>query len=171
MSSLRVLTSLTAALLAGCATMPDRPPGTGGAPARLRVHIEGVRGTQGRLLVFLHDNAGDYHADDDTTAPDFHAFRYQRVDPVVPRTTVVFEDVPAGRYAVSAYHDEDGDGRLDRMWFPFPLMPSEPYAIANGAFAPVSKPAFTRALIDVEPPSTDTTLSLSTHLEKLLGGP
>lgn len=139
-----------------------------GPPARLVVHFKGVENTKGELLAFVHDNPRSYHADDDTKAQDFLAFRFVHAAPVVPVTTVVFEDLPAGRYAVNGYHDEDGDGALDRMVFPFPGMPSEPYGIANNVSASLSKASFEDALVRVRPPLTEITIQLSSHLRKLV---
>ncbi len=156
-------------VLAGCATTGtesiNRQPG---APVKLIVHFSGVEDGEGRILAFIHDSAGSYHSDDDTNSPSFSAFRFTRVTPSVPVTTVVFDAIPAGRYAVSGYQDKDGDGALDRMLLPFPGMPSEPYGIANDAWAIVSKPAFADALIDAEPPVTEITIKLSTHLRKFI---
>jgi len=138
-----------------------------GQPTRLIVHFNGVKSDEGEILAFVHDNAVDYHSDDNTKADNFSAFRFVRATPTTPATTVVFDDIPAGRYAISGYHDEDGDGALDRMILPFPGMPSEPYGIANNVFAGLSKPAFKEALIEVTPPETELTIELSTHLRKL----
>ena len=42
----------------------------------------------------------------------------------------VFRDLPAGDYAVKAFHDIDGDGEMDVNPFG---MPVEPYAFSNNA--------------------------------------
>lgn len=52
-------------------------------------------------------------------------------------TTIVFEDVPDGVYAVSAFHDEDGDEELD-MFLGF--LPLEDYATSNNAPANFGPP-------------------------------
>jgi len=165
--ALALVSSLIVA--AGCATTGtesiNRQPG---APVKLIVHFSGVGDGEGKLLAFIHDNAGSYHSDDNTNSPSFRAFRFTRVTPTVPVTTVVFDAIPAGRYAVSGYQDRDDDGALDRMLLPFPGMPSEPYGIANDAWAGFSKPAFTDALIDAEPPVTEITIRLSTHLRRFI---
>src|SRR3546814_5617415 len=41
---------------------------------------------------------------------------------------LVFKDLPPGRYAVLAYHDENGNGELDRR---FGMIPTEGYGLSN----------------------------------------
>jgi uncharacterized protein (DUF2141 family) len=156
-------------LLGGCSTtdtiaVNPQP----GPPVKLIVHLNGVKNSDGKLLVFVHDNASSYQSDNNTNAADFSAFRFSQVTPSEPVTTVVFEGIPAGRYAIDGYHDEDNDGVLDRMIFPFPGMPKEPYGISNNVWSGFSKAPFQDALIDVTPPSTEITIKLSGHLRKLI---
>ena len=42
--------------------------------------------------------------------------------------TVVFDRVPAGQYAIMAYHDENANGDLDRR---FGMFPTEGYGLSN----------------------------------------
>lgn len=164
--------SLLASLLlvAGCATTNTASINReAGPPSKLIVHYEGIQNSNGQLLVFVHDNSSAYQDDDDTTSKDFSAFRFATVKPFAPVTTVVFEDIPAGRYAVGAVHDENSDGSLDRMWFPFAGMPSESYGISNDVYSYFSKAPFEKALIEVQSPVTEITIRMSTHLSKLMG--
>lgn len=49
--------------------------------------------------------------------------------PATPGTaTLTLENLPAGRYAIMAYHDEDGNGELNRR---FGMFPTEGYALSN----------------------------------------
>ncbi|MEM7491363.1 MAG: DUF2141 domain-containing protein [Pseudomonadota bacterium] len=59
---------------------------------------------------------------------------------------VVVSGVPDGIYAVQAFHDEDGDGDLDRRGF----RPSEGIAFSNGAQARFGPPRFRDAAIRVQ---------------------
>lgn len=156
-------------LVTGCATNGNIANDPQAPPTEVVIHLSGIQSPHGSLLVFIHDNGVSYHADDDTTARNFNPFAFQKADPVVPMTTVVFKNIPAGRYAISAYHDRDDDGHLNRMIFPFPLMPSEPYGIANDVHAPLSKASFEKALVEIRPPVTEIDIRLSTHLNKLMG--
>lgn len=58
-------------------------------------------------------------------------------DPVTVRL-----DAPPGRYAVMAYHDLDGDGRLDTL----PVgLPTEPYGFSNNARGTFGPPRWSAA--------------------------
>lgn len=67
-----------------------------------------------------------------------------------------FRGLPPGRYAIAAYHDLNGNGRLDKQTFG---LPAEPYGFSNdvGRIAP---PSFARALIDVVDPTTIVSVRL-----------
>ena len=85
---------------------------------------------------------------DDRAWPDGDASVF--ATEVVPisdgEATAVFDDVPAGPFAVSVYHDEDGNGELNSAALG---IPSEPYgfsADAGGLFGP---PSFEEAHIEL----------------------
>ena len=67
-----------------------------------------------------------------------------------------FRGLAPGRYAIAAYHDLNGNGRLDKQTFG---LPAEPYGFSNdvGRIAP---PSFARALIDVVDPTTTVNVRL-----------
>ncbi len=57
-----------------------------------------------------------------------------------------FEDVPAGPFAVSVFHDEDSDGELDSVALG---IPSEPYGFSADARNTFGPPSFEEAHIDL----------------------
>ncbi len=57
----------------------------------------------------------------------------------------VFRDLPAGRYAVMAYHDENGDGELNLR---FGMFPKEGYGLSNNPKIS-GPPRFKDAVIDL----------------------
>ncbi|WP_019339666.1 DUF2141 domain-containing protein [Stutzerimonas stutzeri] len=59
--------------------------------------------------------------------------------------TAVFEDVPAGQYAVMAYHDENGNGELDLR---FGMFPTEGYGLSNNPKV-MGPPAFEESRFEV----------------------
>jgi len=63
--------------------------------------------------------------------------------------------LPPGRYAVQAYHDEDGDGRLRRGVL---RIPAEAVGFSRDAPVRFGPPRFDDAAIDVAEPSTTTRL-------------
>ena len=67
---------------------------------------------------------------------------------VVPgeRPSAVFRNLPAGEYAVSALHDEDGDGAMKTGFLGFPL---EGYGFSSVKKVPLGRPPFDSASIHV----------------------
>ena len=75
-----------------------------------------------------------------------------------PGSVVVSVDgVPPGRYAVQAYHDEDGNGRLRKGLFGFPI---DAVGFSRDAHVRLGPPSFEDAAIDVAEPVTATRLPL-----------
>ena len=64
-----------------------------------------------------------------------------------------FENLPAGDYAVKAFHDVDGDGEMDTNPFG---MPTEPYAFSNNAVANMGPARWDRARFAVSGETTQT---------------
>ena len=57
-------------------------------------------------------------------------------------------DLPAGPYAVAAFHDLNGNGKLDRTALG---PPAEPYGFSNDARGNFGPPGFDSAAIDLSP--------------------
>lgn len=55
---------------------------------------------------------------------------YKRAPIVDGTATFQFRDLPDGAYAISCFHDEDGDGELTMN---MGVIPAEPYGISNNA--------------------------------------
>ncbi len=96
-------------------------PAAAGA-ADLTVRLEGVAPLGGTLRVGLFDSAEAFAA----RGEGVHASR--NLPARGERAAVTFAELPAGRYAVTAHHDVDDDGELDRL---FALVPKEGVALAN----------------------------------------
>ncbi|MEO0031777.1 MAG: hypothetical protein RIS94_1535 [Pseudomonadota bacterium] len=60
--------------------------------------------------------------------------------------TVVFHDVPPGRYAIALLHDENGNGKMD---WSFIGMPKEGFGFSRDAPVKLSAPKFDSAAFDV----------------------
>ena len=57
----------------------------------------------------------------------------------------MFQDIPAGAYAIKAYHDENGNGRLDTLLG----IPTEKYAFSNKLRGRFGVPPFEKAKFSV----------------------
>lgn len=67
----------------------------------------------------------------------------------------VFENLPAGDYAMKSFHDVDNDGEMDTNPFG---MPTEPYAFSNNAVGNMGPASWSRARFEV---SGDTAQTIS----------
>ncbi|WP_420470433.1 DUF2141 domain-containing protein [Brevundimonas sp. FT23042] len=65
----------------------------------------------------------------------------------------VFNNLPAGDYAVRAFHDVNGDGRMNTNPFG---MPVEPYAFSNNAVGMMGPAAWDQARFTVSGETTQT---------------
>ena len=161
---------MTIGVLAGCSSVSNVSVNQLPGPAtQLSIDINGVESDEGKLLVYLHDNSESYYSDDDFDAKSVKYYMRKIVAPTLPLTQVVFDKVPAGKYAVSVIHDKDEDGTLSRMIFPFAGMPKEPYGLSNDIYSSLTKGPFEEALVEVTEPSAKVSITLATHLGKLTG--
>ena len=108
----------------------------GASAATVQVKIDGVTSDKGVVQVAVCDEA-NYRKDCTLTA-------------TVPARTgfvmVEVPNVPAGTWAVLAYHDENSNKKLDAN---FVGMPKEGYGFSNGAKATFGPPSFKDAAIPV----------------------
>lgn len=114
----RLLAAALGLLLSGLAQAQAQPqPQTGS----LSVTLTQVRDARGQLRVGLYQ-------DPKTFRKEAQAFAVQQV-PATPGTVQVrFTNLPPGRYAIMAYHDENGDGELNRR---LGMFPTEGYGLSN----------------------------------------
>lgn len=108
----------------------------GAAPlASLEVTVTGLRSAKG--LVQLCLTAAPAHFPDCAGDP---AGRHL----VVPAATAMplrFDGLPAGRYAIALFHDENGNGRLDTRFG----MPTEGFGFSNNPRISFGPPRFAAA--------------------------
>lgn len=104
----------------------------------LVVNLVGVRNAAGTLRVGVYAEGASYGKENRTVAGQLVAARPGTVQ-------VVFADLPPGRYAVMAYHDEDANGELNRR---FGMFPSEGYGLSNNPRV-IGRPAFADSAFDL----------------------
>jgi uncharacterized protein (DUF2141 family) len=97
--------------------------------ATLTIELNGFENASGTALVALVDarqflKSGGHHQ----SAPIQGG-----------RATVIFQEVAPGQYAIQAYHDKNGNRKLDTGLFG---IPKEPYGFSNNARNPFGPPKF-----------------------------
>lgn len=109
-----------------------------GTAAELEVRVSNIQSADGIVRIGLFNAAADF--------PD-QEWRGLML-PAEPGTvTALFDDVPPGRYAVSAHHDLNENQRLDTSAIGRPV---EPYGFSNKARGVFGPPSFDQAAFDVE---------------------
>ncbi|GAB2857049.1 hypothetical protein GCM10027277_26820 [Pseudoduganella ginsengisoli] len=108
----------------------------GASATTLQVKIDGVASGKGKLRVAVCDESTFLKKCTLGAATAAHAGS-ARVD--VP-------NVPAGAWAVMAYHDENDNEKMDRNAMG---IPSEGYGFSNGATAKYGPPPFRQAAVTV----------------------
>jgi len=107
-------------------------------PARLTLTFEPGAKT-GAVMVSLFDTEAAYSGG----AP----VRVARIDVAKGERAVTFGNLKEGTYAVKAFHDVNGDGKMNLNPFG---MPVEPVAFSNDAPVNMGPPAWERARVTVK---------------------
>ena len=92
-----------------------------GSAADLSVSIAGVRDAAQSVRVALY-------ADADTFRHEQKAVQVLTIPAQEGDVSGIFKNIPAGRYAVLAYHDENGNQKLDLF---LGMIPTEGWGLSN----------------------------------------
>jgi len=142
--------SLGLVFLAGAAAMAqENKSGT------IKVVIEGVLDGQGQVRVALEKNAKDF----DSGSFDTPKYLSRVEDAKGDSVSVTFPAVPYGTYAIKAFQDLNGDGKLKTGFFG---APEEPWGFSNDATGFMGPADFSDAKFELDAPE----LELTIHLKK-----
>lgn len=111
------------------------------AAADLTIEVRGVRSDEGRIYVAVH---APREGENFPYAEGMVAAIHQQARTGDLR--FVLRDLPAGRYAVNAFHDENGNGDLDANVLG---IPKEGYGFANDPSTSFGPPEFEEAAVTV----------------------
>jgi uncharacterized protein (DUF2141 family) len=124
-----VFTAVAALPLGGCAVSIGDTAEIARAPApvaaSLTIRFQGIEAPTGQIMLSMFDSQS---AHDENGAP----VRVAAVPVAGGSAVVQFEGLVPGDYAVKAFHDVDGDGKMGTNPFGMPL---EPFAFSNDAKA------------------------------------
>ncbi len=120
------------------------------ADAQLVVNLQGVRDEAGQLRVSLYAEPDSFRKED-------KALRVLTQPAAKGDARLVFTDVPPGRYAVMAYHDENADNKLNLR---FGMFPTEGYGLSNNPKV-MGPPKFADSAFEVAAPETVIDLRLN----------
>ena len=108
--------------------------------ATLTVTFEGLKAHTGSVMMSLVGEA----AYDGKAAPAAQTMVAANGDMVV----ATFNGLAPGQYAIKAFHDVDGDGKMGAN--PFGI-PTEPYAFSNNAAGVMGPPKWSAVAFEVKP--------------------
>lgn len=118
--------------------------------ADLTVHVTGLANSDGDVHVAVYDDPAGFPTSDGMRAQTYVGIENARA-------VVVFRGLEPGRYAVAAYHDENGNHEFDQIIFGIPV---EDYGFSNDAPVFFGPPSFDAAAFDVAEPATAITVNM-----------
>jgi len=104
----------------------------------IEVNMSGFESNDGTVVVGLYDNKGSF-------LKTSHISLNSKIKNKM--ADVTFEDIPDGIYAISCYHDEDDNGKLDMF---LGMYPKEPYGTSNNAPARFGPPKWDDAKFEIK---------------------
>lgn len=114
----------------------------------LTVHIENLGNNDGKLIVGLYNEEKNFLN---------KTYKGAVVDIDDNKSTVVFNNVPKGVYAVSFIHDENDNGKMDKN---FMGVPKENYGCSNNARGFLGPPRWNDAKFELNDDDTTITITL-----------
>lgn len=108
--------------------------------ADLTITVKAVRSPDGAVFLALYDSETSF-----MKVPQAKTTR--RMNAGKGDLKIVIHDLPAGRYAVSSYHDENGNGKLDTNALG---IPEEGYGFSNDARGMFGPPKFSEAVFEFD---------------------
>ncbi|NTU44714.1 MAG: DUF2141 domain-containing protein [Chlorobiaceae bacterium] len=127
-----LLTTLSMSAFAGeGAVDAAQPAGT------IKAHFSKLRNTKGDLIVSLFNKKEGF------PVKSAKAFAKKTIPANDPKDEVVFENVPYGSYALSVFHDENSNGKVDSVFLI--RIPKEGVGCSNNPKSSFGPPSFNDA--------------------------
>lgn len=104
----------------------------------LSIEIHGLDSDEGVVMIAVYASEGQWLSKSQFSKSS---------DIVNGVATVHFKNIPLGTYAVSTYHDQNGNKKLDKGLFG---IPSEPYASSRGAKGRFGPPKWKDAKFEIK---------------------
>ncbi len=130
---IRIRAAAFALLLVAAALPAPARAGDAANPDGIKVEVTGFRNDKGQLGCSLWPGPKGFPEDDS------HITGHMWAKIQNNRGECLFRGVPAGDYAVTLFHDENGNGKFDSNFIGYPL---EGYGFSNNAKARFKAPSF-----------------------------
>ncbi|MEO6039142.1 MAG: DUF2141 domain-containing protein [Saprospiraceae bacterium] len=108
----------------------------------MRLQFTNIRNAQGSIYLAIYDQADKFLEEKEVY--------FQKIIPVAEQgeLEITLAGLPAGHYAISCFHDVNGNGELDKN---FLGIPTEPYGFSNNARPKFRAPNWEEAKFYWEP--------------------
>lgn len=104
----------------------------------LTINVSGFKNNKGKILVGVYNKEGDF----------LKKVIYGKSGTIVDKKAqIVFENVPSGTYAVTLYHDENENNKLDTN---IVGIPKESYGASNDAKGFMGPPKYNDAKFELK---------------------
>lgn len=117
----------------------------------IALEIENLQSATGEVHVAIYDREEHFKK-----SLDPYRLKVLKV-PSDGQLHLELEDIPYGRYALAVYHDENGNGDLDKNMLG---IPKEPYGFSNNPRAKWSAPTYKETSFVLGPEPTHLAISL-----------
>ena len=117
--------------------------------ADLTVNVTGVGEAKGEIFVSLYNKSDSWLK---------KPLKSAAAVAVKGTTTIVFANLPEGEYALSTFHDLDGDKKMGQNFFGYP---NEPFGFSRDARGTMGPPSFDDAKIVLPAAGTTITFKLN----------
>lgn len=107
----------------------------------LEVTVTNVENSEGKIRAVL------FRGEDGFPEEREKAYRSASVNARENKTTLIFENIPYGEYAISLLHDENENGKMDTNLFGYP---QEGYGISNNKTSGLSMPKYKDARFQMD---------------------
>ena len=108
----------------------------------LTVKVRDLRNSKGEVQFALYDT-------EDSFPDEYYKKYYRKLTAKIANgtSTVTFENLPVGRYAVNVLHDEDADGKIEKGI----ILPKEGIGFSNFQSLKITnRPTFKKAAFDLD---------------------
>jgi uncharacterized protein (DUF2141 family) len=129
---------------------PTLLPAQSPNPATLTVRVVNARNANGVVRIALFQSADGFPGN----ASEALHTQSEKIDPQTLTAEAVFSGIPTGTYAVMVFHDENGNGKLDKNMLG---IPREGYGASNNSAKKMRAPTFDEAKFSL---SSDQTIEI-----------
>jgi len=109
----------------------------------LEVRITGAENADGNMSLLLFNSKTGFPSDASK------AYKFSVVKAIGSNQSIVFDNLPAGVYAVAVMHDQNGNGQLDTGLFG---IPQEGIGVSNNALNTFGPPVFEETCFSLNEP-------------------